>query len=212
MRIVLASGSPRRKELLGWMGLAFTVIDHQIDEEILKKKIKSAARLVTRLAKEKAVSANNNSELADSLVLGCDLVVGLDKRILGKPQNNNQAEEMLRELRGKTHIIYTGLASWQTKSRLGKTILETSTVTMKNYSDEVINRYIKEVPVLDRGGAYGIQDKIEGYGSLVEKFEGGITNILGLPLNRLEELLLNYNIKPKKDWRKICRQKTGYEY
>ena len=83
---------------------------------------------------------------------------------------------------------------------------------MKPYDDKIIEAYIKQFHVLDKGGAYAIQFELAGYGSLVESFEGGITTIIGLPMEHLENLLKEFGVKPKADWRQACKIETGYEY
>ena len=85
-------------------------------------------------------------------------------------------------------------------------------VKMKNYGDEIIEKYVRDFSVLDKGGSYAIQNKIDGFGSLVESFKGGMTTIIGLPLNYLETLLKEFGVKVKKDWRKMCKKEIGYEY
>ena len=108
-------------------------------------------------------------------------------------------------------MIYCGVAVVRVETgKIVMSVAETK-VKMKSYSDKVINKYVNNYEVLDKGGSYAIQGKIEGYGSLVERFEGGITTVIGLPLDYLENLLKEFKIKPKKDWRKKCKLETGYE-
>jgi len=85
-------------------------------------------------------------------------------------------------------------------------------VKMKNYSDEIIEQYVNNYEVLDKGGSYAIQDKIKGFGSLVKGFDGGITTIIGFPLDYLENLLAEFGVKSEKNWKKKCKLETGYEY
>jgi septum formation protein len=203
MKIYLASGSPRRKELFGWLGLEFSVVDHGFDERQIKDS--NPGRLVKRLALEKARAVKKTG-----LVIGSDLVVVLGQEIIGKPRNLAEARKILRKLRAKEHQVKCGLCLRQGKRE--KLELDTTRVWMKAYPDEIIEKYVKSFAVLDRGGSYGIQDELRGYGSLVDRFEGGITTIIGLPLLRLEKMLLEFGVKPKTNWREICLQETGYEY
>jgi len=208
MNIVLASESPRRKHLLAWMGLDCQTVSHKFDEKQLKDL--EAKDLVGQLAIAKALSIWE----AGSLVIGSDLVVALrqaqGKQILGKPKDVNEAREILKWLSGRTHTVYCGVAIVGEEKTL-MSVAE-SQVKMKPYNQEIIDRYVKKFAVLDKGGAYAIQFELPGYGSLVESFEGGITTIIGLPLDYLENLLKEFGVKPKNDWRKRCKIETGYEY
>lgn len=207
MKIYLASGSPRRKELLGWMGLEFEVVEHGFDEGSVE--LSNSEALVAELAMNKAVTA---AEKVKGLVIGSDLVVELEGEQLGKPRDLEGAKKMLQKLRGRVHKVICGIAVIEAGSEEGVVSVDKTKVRMKDYSDEVIERYIKEFEVLDKGGSYSIRYKLKDYGSLVEKHEGAITTVLGLPLHYLENLLKDFKVKPKKDWRKRCLQETGYEY
>lgn len=212
MKIVLASDSPRRKYLLKFLIDDFQAVSHQVDE--VDYEITDPEELVGQLAIAKAISVPGD------IVIGSDLVVSLENKIMGKPKDLVEAREFLRLLSGKTHTVYCGVAVTlrltpfaQGKNR--DTIFMSvakSEVKMKNYSKEIIEQYIKRFEVLDKGGAYAIQFELAGYGSLVENFEGGITTIIGLPLDYLENLLKEFGVKVKKDWRRQCKIETGYEY
>lgn len=207
MRIILASDSPRRKHLLSMMGLDFKAVKHKVNEQSFK--LKDPEELVGQLAIAKAQSVKGE------LVIGSDLVVVLRQtqgriKILGKPKDKKEAGEFLESLSGKKHAVYCGICL----TNKDKTLMSVakSEVKMKNYNGEIIDQYIKQFEVLDKGGAYAIQFKLPGYGSLVEGFKGGITTIIGLPLNHLENLLKEFGIKVKADWSKQCKIETGYEY
>ncbi|MCX6816680.1 MAG: Maf family protein [Candidatus Beckwithbacteria bacterium] len=202
MQIILASDSPRRKQLLALMGLEFKAMSHRVDEKIFS--VKDPEELVGQLAIVKALSVSGN------LVIASDLVVSLGNKIMGKPKNKKQAREFLKDLSGKTHRVWCGICV----SNKDKTLMSVavSQVKMKKYSDEIIEKYIKKFQVLDKGGAYAIQFELAGYGSLVASFKGGITTIIGLPLDHLENLLNEFGVKVKSDWRKKCKIETGYEY
>jgi len=208
MKIYLASGSPRRKELLGWMGLKFEVIEHEVDEKSVKSR--SLKDLAGELALRKADSVVK--KIKTGLVIGSDLIVDFKGKQLGKPKDLKEAKKTLKILRNKTHMIYCGVAVLNKKTdEIVMSVAETK-VKMKDYSDEIIEKYVNNYKVLDKGGSYAIQDKIKGFGSLVKSFEGGITTIIGLPLDYLENLLIEFGIKPKKNWEKECKLETGYEY
>jgi len=208
MKIYLATGSPRRKRLLRWLGLDFKVMDHGYDEDLVKTD--DPGDLVGELALRKAYAVKE--EIGEGLIIGSDLVVSLGKEIMGKPGDRQAAKEMLRKLRGKFHKIYCGIAVVEAKTDKAVMSVAVTKVKMKNYPEEIIDKYVNNYEVLDKGGAYAIQDELKGFGGLVEKFEGGITTIIGLPLDYLETLLKEFGVKPKKDWRKICKQETDYEF
>lgn len=204
MKIILASDSPRRKQLLTWTGLEFKAISHGVDEDGVKLNHVDPEDLVGQLALDKAASVKGD------LVIGSDLVVALKDKIMGKPKDQAEAKNFLKSLSGKTHTVYCGVAV-SGKDKVLMSVAQ-ARVKMKKYDDKIINQYITRFSVLDKGGAYAIQFELPGYGSLVESFKGGITTIIGLPLNHLENLLKEFGIKPKADWSKQCKIETGYDY
>lgn len=215
MKIYLASGSPRRIELMKWMGLEFEVIDHGLDEQLVK--IKSAKDLVAELALQKAYEGASQisrwRKLGEkSLVIGSDLIVDLEGEQLGKPKDKKSAQQMLKKLRNTVHLVYCGVAVIKADTGEAVMSVDQTKVKMKNYSDEIIDRYIEEFEVLDKGGSYSIRYQLKGFGSLVKGFEGSFTTILGLPLHYLENLLQEFGVKPKQGWRKKCLEETGHEY
>jgi septum formation protein len=208
MKLYLASSSPRRIKLLKWFGLPFKTIDHGFDEESISAK--DSETLVGQLALQKINSAA--ARISDpALIIGSDLVVSIDGNSWSKPKNLNEARKMLKTIRGRRHQIMCGVAVLDTKNQKAVMSVAKTRVWIKNFSDEILEKYLIEVPVLGRGGAYGVQDVVESYGTIIKKFEGEITTILGLPLEHLENLLKEFNFKPKKDWRKTCKMETGYE-
>lgn len=202
MNIVLASDSPRRKQLLGLMVPEFTAVSHKVNEEEYQSS--DAEDLVGQLAIAKATS------VAGELVIGSDLVVTNKEMIVSKPANLAQAREYLQKLSGKQHSVYCGVCV-ASKEKVLMSVAR-SDVVMKKYDDKIIEAYIKKFQVLDKGGAYAIQFELPGYGSLVESFKGGITTIIGLPLEYLENLLKEFGVQPKADWRERCKIETGYEF
>src|SRR3989304_887738 len=184
MEIILASDSPRRKQLLTWTGLEFKAVSHTVDEDGVKLSHVDPADLVGQLAIDKAASVKGE------LVIGSDLVVALKDKIMGKPKDQAQAKKFLKSLSGKNHIVYCGVAV----AGKDKTLMSVAKaqVKMKAYDNKIIDEYIKKFYVLDKGGAYAIQFELPDYGSLVENFMGGITTIIGLPLDHLENLLKEF--------------------
>jgi len=205
MQIILASDSPRRKQLLGLLVPEFTAVSHQVNEDEYQGT--TAEDLVGQLAVAKATSIPVTK---GDIVIGSDLVVAKRDKFMSKPKDLNQAREYLKLLSGKTHTVFCGVAV----AGKNKTLMSVaqSQVKMKNYDEKIIDAYIKKFHVLDKGGAYAIQFELPGYGSLVESFVGGITTIIGLPLDHLANLLKEFGVKPPADWSKQCKIETDYEF
>ena len=182
MDIILASSSPRRKEILGNTNLKFKIIKSNIDEVILSKE--SPYQVVMRLAYEKSMDIAYSNR--DKLIIGADTVVCLDDVILGKPKDEIEAIEMIKKLSGKTHQVITGISLINLDAN--KKIIDyvVSYVKFKKLSHEDVIDYIQTNESLDKAGAYGIQ----GYGALlVEEIKGDYFNIVGLPISKLSDLL-----------------------
>ena len=182
MDIILASKSPRRREILANTKVRFSIKESQI-EEIIKDN-ETPKETVMRLAYEKALDvANNNKE---ALVIGADTIVVINDQILGKPKNEEDAYNMIKLLSGKTHYVITGFALINLS--LNKKVIdcEVSQVTFKKLSNECIKDYINTKESLDKAGAYGIQ----GYGALlVKNIQGDYFNIVGLPISKISDCL-----------------------
>ncbi len=182
MKIILASSSPRRKEILENTNVKFDIIKSEIDEVILDNELPS--QVVMRLAFEKCIDIA--AKHRESLVIGADTVVVLDDIILGKPKDIDEAIAMITQLSGKTHQVITGISLINLTAN--KKIIDyvVSNVKFKDLSAEDIKDYIQTNESLDKAGAYGIQ----GYGALlVEEIQGDYFNIVGLPISRLSDLL-----------------------
>ena len=189
LRILLASSSPRRIELLGQLGLDFTHVAPDVEEE------ESSLDPVERVegnARRKAMSVS----APDSVVIGSDTVVELDGQILGKPSDEEEAKVMLASLSGCVHQVYSGLSL----VFKGKSVTRhaCTKVWFRTLSDKEIDDYVESGEPRDKAGSYGIQ----GLGRvLVEKIEGSYSNVVGLPLELLEEMLLEFGIKLQNDAR-----------
>ena len=172
--LILASGSPRRRELLERVGLSFTVHPADVDETLVPGL--TAQEQVMRLSQIKA-EAVAKELTGDGVILSADTVVVLDGTILGKPKNSADAERMLRALSGRGHLVLTGITV-----RRGpeiETRCEETEVHIRPLSQREIQTYVATGEPLDKAGAYGIQ----GYASLfVEKLVGDYYNVMGLPL------------------------------
>ena len=185
MDIILASASPRRKEILENTNLKFRIIKSDIDEKIFEGE--SPQQVAMRLSFEKCIdiACNNKS----SLVIGADTIVVLDDMILGKPKDKDEAYCMLKKLSNKVHQVITGISLINLEGN--KKIIDyvVSNVKFKDLSEEDIKDYIQTNESLDKAGAYGIQ----GYGALlVEEIKGDYFNIVGLPISRISDLLKQY--------------------
>lgn len=193
IKIVLASSSPRRSQLLTQIGLNFEVIEPDIDETDGINL--EASQLVKFLAYEKAhfVAKNiskNFQRDGKCLVIGADTIVKKE-RILGKPQNSQEAFEMLKHIQGSWHKVLTGIAVIDAATMKGISDFEITDVKMKELTDSTIKAYIDTKEPLDKAGAYGIQ----GLGSIfVEKINGCYFNVVGLPLAKLDTLLRKFGV------------------
>src|SRR4051812_2709854 len=179
-RVILASQSPRRRELLTLVGIAHEVQPADIDESYLAGE-KPAAH-AERLARGKCAVIAERAP--DALVIGSDTIVVVDGDVLGKPANESDAAHMLRRLSGRSHIVVTAVAvAWRGETR---SAVEEVNVTFPSLSDDDIAAYIATREPMDKAGAYGIQ----GYGAtIVERVDGDYFAVVGLPLNRLTRLL-----------------------
>lgn len=182
MNIILASASPRRKEILENANVKFKIITSNIDEFALDDE--SPCQMAMRLAFEKGIDIASKQK--SDLVISADTIVVLDNNILGKPKDEIEAREMITNLSGTTHQVITGVSLINLDEN--KKIIDyvISNVKFKNLSEEEISDYIKTKESLDKAGAYGIQ----GYGAmLVEEIQGDYFNIVGLPISKLSDLL-----------------------
>jgi septum formation protein len=185
MDIVLASSSPRRKELLKNLNIDFKVIPSSVEEVMIPNEKPEA--LAMRLAFTKAFDIANKNE--NSTVIGADTIVVLDNNVLGKPKDEKDAFNMLKNLSNTYHQVITGISVINLNENKKIVDYVVSDVKFKTLDDDKIKRYIDTKEPLDKAGAYGIQ----GYGSLlVEEIKGDYFNIVGLPLSKLDEILLKY--------------------
>lgn len=183
-RIILASGSPRRQQFFRELNIDFTIQIKEV-EEIYPEDLK-ASEITIYLAELKA---NAFDLLADNeIVITSDTIVWHENNALGKPKDVQEAFNMLQSLSGKTHEVITSVC-FKTKNTL-ETITETTKVTFNSLSDEVIRYYIETYKPFDKAGSYGIQEWIGLVG--IEKIEGSYTNVVGLPVDKVYQKLINY--------------------
>lgn len=185
MKLILASKSPRRRELLSALGVEFEIIP-AVGDEVVNESL-SPKEIVMSIAKAKAYEIFNNHQ--DSAVIGADTIVVLGNEILQKPADDNEEYSMLTKLSGKTHVVYTGYAFLSAQKQVFGA--DESLVTFNELSEETKQAYVKSGLGLDKAGGYGIQD---GYG-LVKETKGSYNNIVGFPTEIFERLLKEFGFK-----------------
>ncbi len=179
--LILASESPRRRELIKKITKDFTVIPSNIDESLLHI---APHDLPAELSKMKAYSIF--SKYPNDSVLACDTVVIIDGELLGKPKTKEEAFKMLKKLSGKKHVVISGYTFVSKEKEVTRTVR--TYVYFNNLSDELINRYIESGSPMDKAGAYGIQD--EEF-DLVSHIEGDFDNVIGLPVEDIRTHVFN---------------------
>ncbi|GAB4342686.1 MAG: Maf family nucleotide pyrophosphatase [Desulfobulbaceae bacterium] len=186
--LVLASGSPRRREFLQELRIEFTVMTSEIDETPMRNE--PPARFAERMALAKAAAVARTCP--GRWVLAADTVVALpDGTILGKPADPDDALAMLRRLAGSIHLVMTGLCLCHLEQGVEETRLATTEVRFAEVSTKVLRAYVDTGEPLDKAGAYGIQGR---GGILVDSIHGSCSNVIGLPLHATVSLLLDHDI------------------
>lgn len=193
MRYILASASPRRKELLTQAGISFEIMPSLADEIITKT---SACDIVMELAERKAQEVRTRlDETADFTIIGADTIVVYREEILGKPADRSEAYDMLSMLADRTHQVYTGVAliERQKGTETLRTFYEKTDVTFYPVAPEDLRTYVESGDCLDKAGAYGIQGPFAVH---VKCIRGDYNNVVGLPIGRLyHELFYSADIK-----------------
>lgn len=188
-KLILASSSPRRRDILTMLGYEFEIRVSDCDETLAGNETPEEA--VKLLSLKKAYAINRYE---DEVVLGADTVVSLDGEILGKPKNKSDAYEMLSFLSGKTHRVYTGIALITSEKVVN--VCDFAEVTFKSLTENDINSYIETGECFGKAGGYAVQ----GIGkALVEKTDGDFYTIVGLPSVMTDELLFSAGIEKVKD-------------
>ena len=185
--IVLASGSPRRQRYLRDMGLVFSVVTSSVDEVPLSNE--SPDVFVARMAREKTILPVK--KFPDSWVISGDTVVCMGTTILGKPASEKEAVSMLMSLSGKEHTVKTGLSVVCVAENVSVNRVVTTRVFFSDFSEKVARAYVATGECLDKAGSYGIQGK---GAFLVQAIEGSYSNVVGLPLAELIDLLEKYGV------------------
>ena len=185
-RVVLASGSPRRRQLLNLIGIAHEVRPPNIDETMRPRE--TPRRHAERLAREKASAIAKRDP--DLITIGADTIVVINRKVLGKPRDKEDAARMLALLSGREHVVTTAVAV--SRGRKLRSAVEEVRVRFRRLRDDEIEAYIATGEPMDKAGAYGIQ----GYGAtIVERIEGDYFAVMGLPIVRLVGLLRDVGIR-----------------
>lgn len=194
-RLVLASGSPRRRELLEKLGLRFTVTVSDLDESIDSS---DPAFVVENLAEAKAcavgmqVATLHSVDLSPVLILGADTIVVLDNEILGKPRDKDDAVRMLKQLSGRSHQVFTGVSLVQVPGDSVRTIHTVTDVHFRDLDLSEIEAYVETGEPMDKAGAYALQGVASAF---VRKIEGCYTNVIGLPVPDTVALLREHGVE-----------------
>ena len=188
MKFILASSSPRRRELLLRLQTPFDIILPDVDESIIPPE-GSPETYCTALAELKANDISQH--YPNNLVIGSDTIVVLDNNIMGKPEDKAMAQNMLEKLSGKTHHVYTGVCLKWADKNIHHLFAEITMVTFRELSEADINHYIESCPPYDKAGSYGIQDWSAVF---VKEIKGCYDNVVGFPISRFYEELKKLGI------------------
>ena len=191
-KIILASNSPRRRELLAQIGLSFTVDPADVDESVLPGE--SPEAYAVRVALDKARIAAKRA--VEGIIIAADTIVVVGEAILGKPADAADARRMLTDLSGREHKVVTGLAVVDAATVRSAARISATRVWFRVLSDREITAYVATGEPLDKAGAYGIQER---GALLVERIEGCYSNVVGLPLSLLGEMLREFGIYPGRE-------------
>jgi len=189
-RLILASASPRRSQLLKQIGLEFEVIPSNVDESAIFIQDAAECAKLAALAKARSVA----KQMTEGLVIGADTVVVEAGEAIGKPGDMDDAVRILTRLSGKTHEVITGIVLISVRTGKEDVWAETTKVTFRELSDVEIREYVETKEPLDKAGAYGIQGRAAAF---VSRIEGCYFNVVGLPLASLVEKLKRYFYKNK---------------
>lgn len=198
MRLVLASTSPRRQELLTLLGHPFEVCAPSFVERLDPRR--SAEDQVREFALHKAASCAER--FPETLVLGSDTVIALDDEVIGKPRDLVDAETMLRRLMGRAHSVLTGVALLCRRRDVREVAVACVSVVMKRWDDERLAAYLRTRESLGKAGAYSIQG---GAGELIERIDGDFTAAVGLPLRLVASMLERHGVRPMTDIEALYR-------
>lgn len=196
-RLILSSGSPRRRQLLSLMGIPFVIKAGGVDESRLHGE--PPTELVLRVSQAKAFTVSDVRP--DELVIAADTVVVLDGEVLGKPSHAADARRMLNDLRARSHMVYSGVTVWHPASRRVVCKLGESVVWMREYDDDEISAYVASGDPMDKAGAYAIQHPDFAPASSVK---GCWLNVMGMPLCQLGSALTEFGVRIPSNVSETC--------
>ena len=190
VKLILASNSPRRKQIMTDAGFEFEVIPSNYEEK--RETDSFSYEIIEDLATQKALDVVRRVD-NDKVVIGADTVVVLDNKILGKPKDKQGAFDMLKSLSGRTHFVVTSICGINTKTNRAALLSTTSYVRFKELSDEQIHYYIDNFNPLDKAGSYGIQELPPDF---LDKYEGSFENIVGLDSEAVKSVIQQLEYHP----------------
>jgi septum formation protein len=191
--LILASESPRRKEMLRELGLEFTVVRSTVPELAPEHLSPSETAQINAYRKARATA----KRFPDQLVLAADTVVSLGTELFGKPRTLAEAEHMLARLQGRTHQVITGVCMLHLRAHRQKLFAVSTAVTFRTLHVGQIRRYLSQISPLDKAGGYAIQEEAD---QIVKQIHGSFTNVVGLPMERLQDELsawISSGVSPK---------------
>lgn len=188
MKLILASGSPRRRELLKQIGLTFDVITSDTAEETDQKEPGEIVKALSRLKAEAVGRQLSETARADTVVIGADTIVYCAGRVLGKPQDEAEAFRMIKMLSGRKHDVYTGVTLLC--GTAVHSFYERTAVSVYPMTEEEITAYIRTGEPMDKAGAYGIQG---AFAAFIKAIEGDYNNVVGLPVGRVYQEIKKFN-------------------
>lgn len=183
--VILASASPRRSELLRQLGVEFEAIASHAPESESEHLTPGELCSLNAYRKARLISKHH----PDALVIGMDTVVALDSKVLGKPRDMDEAFQMMRWLQGQTHRVLTGVCMIHLRTHKQKIFVEQTIVTFRPLTEDQIRHYYQHVNPLDKAGAYAIQEQGD---QIVANVQGSYTNVVGLPIERLQAELSDF--------------------
>jgi septum formation protein len=205
-RFILASGSPRRRELFTLLGLPFDIASADVDESL--RDGETPVQMVARLAQAKASTVACSIQSRDTTIIAADTIVALDGIPFGKPADDTDAWRMLRALRGRAHQVHTVMTVLDTRTGRLLSDLATTDVPVRDYRDDEIAAYIASGDPLDKAGAYAIQHA--GFHP-VAHMRGCFANVMGLPLCHLTRTLRALGLDPPVDVPTTCQAHIRYQ-
>ena len=204
MKITLASLSPRRRELLSYLGIDFDILNSQVNEDKIRDD--NPHSLTQKLATAKAEAAKN--KVTDGLIIGSDTVVYFQGKILEKAKDKNHQRKLIKTQRGKKMEVITSVCilDVQTNERVVKT--KVTSCIISNVNDEVIESYIEKGTGLDKAGGIGYEDE---NGLFIKLIDGCFSNVMGFPLCNVAEILKGKGIDINENYQELIQEKTGHK-